>query len=116
MDSAFQEEEKNIIDVIGYNKLILIITVTFFIISIIISIIYVYIPAAEIEEQVEVRSQEAKERIAKNEAKFNKIVGYIDKMEPEVDRILLDINNAFTDACDDPTWKGILKNTCKRRP
>nr|QBK89516.1 MAG: uncharacterized protein LCPAC001_00260 [Pithovirus LCPAC001] len=111
MDS--EQREKSIIDVIGYNMLILILTVSFFIISIILSIVYIFIPAAEAEDKVEILFQEAKQKIAENEKKFNTIVNYIDKIEPEVDKIILDINNAFIDACNDPSFKSILKDTCK---
>ncbi len=107
------QQQHGLLDTIKYNKTIIIITVLFFIINIILSILFIYIPIAEIKAAGEAFEELTKTSVEKTEKSFDRIKNYIDKIEPEVDNIIAGVDAFFKDMCNDPFTAAILKKTCE---
>lgn len=112
-DTFDSQQHHGLLETIKYNETIIIITVIFFIINFILSIIFIYIPIAEIKAAGENFEEVVSKSIKKSEDSFDRITKYIDKIEPQVDNIIAGVDAFFQDMCADPFTAAILKKTCE---
>ena len=87
-----------------YNRTIIWLTIIFFVISIILSAIFVYLPVHRIEKKID-------DTINKDQKRFEKIDTFIDKLEPDVELLIRDAKNLVRDLCKSP-FASDLKELC----
>jgi len=95
-----EEHKKNLLSTLGYNKTIIWITVIFFIVSLILSAIFVYLPVYRIENEVKLLSAFVVDELEQAKLRFDRITTFIDKIEPEVDLIITGVKDAIKEACE----------------
>ena len=75
-----------------YNRTIIWLTIIFFVISIILSAIFVYLPVHRIEKKID-------DTINKDQKRFEKIDTFINKLEPDIHNLINDAKKLFSDIC-----------------
>ena len=93
------DHQKKLLTTIKHNKTIIWITVIFYIITIILSIIYIYLPIDRIEDDVKALSSFLRNEATQASQKFDKVVTFIDKIEPDVDLVIEGVKSAIKEAC-----------------
>ncbi len=91
----------------SYNRTMIWLTIIFFIVSILLSVFFMYLPVHRIETKID-------DTIKKDQERFDKINAFIDGIEPEVKGLIIDAKNLVSDLCksDARGLLGGLDATC----
>lgn len=77
----------------SYNRTMIWLTIIFFIVSILLSVFFMYLPIYRIETKID-------DTIKKDQERFDKINTFIDGIEPQVDGLIIDAKNLVSDICN----------------
>lgn len=101
-----EEHRKNFGTTIGYNKTIIWIYIIYIVVALILSAIFVYLPISRIEDRVDLLSAFLVDETEQAKLKFDKVVAFVDKIEPEVDLVIRGVKQAIKEACE----SGIIRD------
>lgn len=101
-----ESHKQNLLSTLGYNKTLIWLTIIFFVVSIILSFIFVYLPIQRIENRFDLLSATLVDEFEQGRLKFDQVIAFVDKIEPQVDRILNATEAVIREAC----VQGILRD------